>query len=99
MTEQGSFDVAGYFDGLKGELRELQLVPAVGRLMVEAKRVEEWPLEIGEGQVRAQSREWETEVDVAWVRQFYRRHGWPDAFRRKEAMKAVKKMLESWPPE
>jgi hypothetical protein len=95
--QQGLFDIAEYFEGLRDELRELMLVPAVGRFTIEVESMEERPIEIGEEQVRGQFEEWETEVDVGWVRQVYRRHGWPDTFRGEEAMRVVDEMLESLP--
>lgn len=88
-------DVESYFDELKQAYRSLKLIPCLGRLTIEADNVDERVQQISEEQVRSQTEEWGTDLDVQYIRQIYRQHGWPDSFRRDDAMEAVNQLLES----
>ena len=85
-------DVVEYFEALKEEYRSLTLVPCTGRQVIEAKNVKEGG-EVGRGEVMSQEGDFGTDVDVCWVRSVYRRHGWPDAFRREEAEREISEVM------
>jgi len=103
----GSFDVKGFFDRMKEDYRSLNLIPCLGRTTNDlASRTPERSDEIDVEEVRAQTEHWGTDLDVQYVRQIYRKHGWPDAFRRDEATAAIDELMESmsernsqWEPE
>jgi len=90
----GPYDVRDWMRDMKEAYRSLALVPCVGRVTIEADRVPERGDEIAEAEVRAQDERWGTNLDVQYVRQVYRRHGWPDAFRREEAMAVIDGLVE-----
>lgn len=87
-------DIKEYFQELKEAYRSLRLIPCVGRVTIEADSVEERASHIDEEEVLAQSEEWGTNLDKQYIRQVYRQHGWPDAFRREDAEKAVEELTE-----
>lgn len=88
-------DVKEYFATLKEDYRSLRLIPCAGNVTIEAQDVPERDKEITEAEVRAQSKSWWTDLDAQYVRQAYRSHGWPDAFRREEAFKVVRELSET----
>lgn len=78
-----------FFNNLKEQYRALKLIPAQGRITIEAGKTPERESRISEEEVNAQTETWRTNLDVQYVRQIYRQHGWPDAFRKEEAFKAI----------
>jgi hypothetical protein len=87
-------DVADFFDGLREEYRSLRLIPCPNKETELAERVDEREEPIEQSEVLAQEEEWGTDLDWQFVRQIYRQHGWPDAFRREEAIAAVEDLME-----
>lgn len=90
-------DVKSYFDDLREDYRSLKLIPCLGRITIEARDVDERAESdrISEEQVRAQTESWGTDLDVQYIRQLYRQHGWPDAFRKDDAKKAIDALSDS----
>ncbi|KAH8889057.1 hypothetical protein GQ53DRAFT_748535 [Thozetella sp. PMI_491] len=88
-------DIKDYFEELKEAYRTLKLIPCLGKVTIEAEEVPEREEEITEAEVRAQTENWGTNLDIQYVRQVYRQHGWPDAFRRDEAMNAIRALSDS----
>ncbi|OAQ63637.1 hypothetical protein VFPPC_09706 [Pochonia chlamydosporia 170] len=86
-------DVRRYLNKLKLAYRSLKLIPCVGRITIEADKVPETVRKITEEEVLAQSVNWGTALDVQYVRQLYREHGWPEAFRREDAKAAVDSLM------
>ncbi|PGH11881.1 hypothetical protein AJ80_06946 [Polytolypa hystricis UAMH7299] len=86
-------DARSYFRDLKEAYRSLELIPCRGMVTMEADAGETAD-NITEEQVGAQTEEWGTDMDVQYIRQIYRQHGWPDAFRRDDAEDAVFKLLD-----
>ncbi|KJZ69878.1 hypothetical protein HIM_10733 [Hirsutella minnesotensis 3608] len=95
--QQGN--VKDYFERLKQEYRELKLVPCLGKVTIEANHVPEAKedLVITKDQVYAQPEPWGTHLDVQYLRQLYRQHGWPQAFQEEDARRAVGELFESMP--
>lgn len=91
----GTYDVQEFFDDLKESYRNLRLIPSIGRITIEADRIEEREEKISLEEVKAQTEEWGSDLDVQYLRQLYREHGWPDAFQKVEAEKAVDDLLDS----
>lgn len=90
----GSCDVGDFLEGLKEQFISLGLVPCLGKVMIEAQGVEEGEEVITEEEVCEQGDEWYTDLDVQYVRQIYRAHGWPRVFRKEEAFEAIEKLME-----
>jgi hypothetical protein len=90
----GVWDVRVYFDRMKEAYRSLQLIPCLDFEMVEAWDEDEPDDEISIEEVLAQTDDWLTDLDTQYGRQIYRQHGWPDAFRKDDAKKAVDKLME-----
>ncbi|KAH9219781.1 hypothetical protein DL95DRAFT_383977 [Leptodontidium sp. 2 PMI_412] len=90
----GSCDVGDFLEGLKEQFISLGLVPCLGKVMIEAQGVEESEEVITEEEVCEQGDEWYTDLDVQYVRQIYRAHGWPRVFRKEEAFEAIEKLME-----
>jgi hypothetical protein len=86
-------DVKDFFDGLKEEYRSLKLIPCPRKETQLADCVAEREERIEQSEVLAQEEEWGTDLDWQFVRQIYRKHGWPDAFRRDEAIQAVEELM------
>ncbi|KLJ08184.1 hypothetical protein EMPG_09952 [Blastomyces silverae] len=84
-------DVRSYFNGLKEAYRRLDLIPCRGMVTIEAYAGEADD-NITEKQVCDQAEEWGTEMDIQYIKQIYRQHGWPYAFRRDDAEDAVSKL-------
>ncbi|RSL92422.1 hypothetical protein CDV31_015166 [Fusarium ambrosium] len=81
--------VEAFFENLKEQYRSLKLIPGRGRITIEAGKMAEREDRILTEEVRNQTGEWGTELDIQYVRQIYRQHGWPDAFRKEEAFRAI----------
>ena len=88
-------DVKEFFAALKEEYRSLRLIPYKGSVPMEAEDISECDEEITEAEICAQPEDWWTELDALYVRQMYRSYGWPDAFRREEAWKAMDELYEA----
>jgi len=86
-------DVKTLFDELEEQYRLLLLIPCPNRDTIHAIRVDERVEPIEQSEVMAQTEKWGTDLDWQFVRQIYRQHGWPDAFRRDEAIKAVEEFM------
>ncbi|MEV2194813.1 hypothetical protein AB0I02_28115 [Streptomyces phaeochromogenes] len=92
-------DLKKYFEDLKEKYRTLELIPCPDQEMIEASawRVPpEKPGEVfSEEEVLMQTVEsWGTHLDIQYTRQLYRAYGWPDAFRRDEAFREIKELIE-----
>jgi hypothetical protein len=87
-------DVREYLDELKEAYRSLKLIPCVGRVTIGAEQVPEASGSITEEEFLAQGEYWESDLDIQYIRQLYRQHGWPDAFRREDAKAAVDRLME-----
>ncbi|KAF2448472.1 hypothetical protein P171DRAFT_213397 [Karstenula rhodostoma CBS 690.94] len=85
--------IEDFFSDLKEAYRSLKLIPCPGRETEEAAWVPEGGQRIEQSAVLAQEDKWGTELDWQFVRQVYREHGWPDAFRRKEAVRAIEDLM------
>ncbi|KAF5004429.1 hypothetical protein FDECE_9067 [Fusarium decemcellulare] len=81
--------VETFFENLKQQYRTLKLIPGRGRITIEAEKMPEREGRITEEELRGQTKEWGTELDMQYVRQIYRQHGWPDEFRKQEAFKTI----------
>ncbi|KAF9775398.1 hypothetical protein IL306_006498 [Fusarium sp. DS 682] len=86
--------VETFFENLKEQYRSLKLIPGRRRITIEAEKVPETDRRIMEEEVNAQTDEWGTDLDVQYVRQIYRDHGWPECFDLEEASKAIDNWLE-----
>lgn len=87
--------VEEFFDSLSDDFEELRLIPCPGRETKIAHRVPERSEEISEEEVRAQTEKWYPGTDLDWqfVRQVYRQHGWPNDFRRQEAVRYIEEFM------
>lgn len=85
MITCGPEDVRNFFEDLKEKFRSLQLIPCPGREVGDME-VPELDRVIAEDEIRAQTEEWGTHLDWQFVRQVYRQYGWPNDFRRQEAI-------------
>lgn len=88
-------DIQLYFQSLQDAYRDLKLIPCPGRITIEAWDVVEREGIICEDQVRTQPQVWGTNLDVQYVRQVYRANGWPHAFQKANAVRAIESLLES----
>ncbi|KAH6982291.1 hypothetical protein BKA56DRAFT_585641 [Ilyonectria sp. MPI-CAGE-AT-0026] len=89
-----SYPVEVYFETLKEQYRSLELIPCPGRITMEAFKVAKRD-GVSLEEVCNQTTWWGTDLDVQYVRQLYRQHGWPDAFRKDEATKAVNDLMSA----
>ncbi|KAF2157599.1 hypothetical protein K461DRAFT_289901 [Myriangium duriaei CBS 260.36] len=98
MNPGETADVKEYFDVLKEKYRSLKLIPCLGRIVMDAERTEERESEITEEEfhehLEGKARQYD-DIYIQYIRQMYRRLGWPDAFRREEAYKAVNELMDS----
>lgn len=87
--------VEAFFDSLSDDFEQLRLIPCPGRETKEAGNVPERSEEISEDEVRSQTEKWYPGTDLDWqfVRQVYRNHGWPDDFRRQEAVSFIEDFM------
>ncbi|KAL6912435.1 hypothetical protein FSST1_010195 [Fusarium sambucinum] len=93
-------DIKEYLEGLKQAYINLDLIPCQGRVTIEVpSHVNEVPEGkiITEEEVIAQEEEWETDLDIQYIKQLYRGFGWPNAFRKDEAFRAVDQLMEKLP--
>ncbi|MFY1674384.1 hypothetical protein ACN27G_31285 [Plantactinospora sp. WMMB334] len=93
-------DLREYFEDLKDKYRRLELIPCPGREMIEVRALdvvpEEQGVELSEEEVLAQTDPYwgYSTLDVQYARQLYRAFGWPDNFRRDEAFREIRKLIE-----
>ncbi|MFD3373858.1 MULTISPECIES: hypothetical protein [unclassified Streptomyces] len=91
-------DLKEYFEDLKEKYRSLELIPCPGEEMIEVRAAgvgPEIPGEVfSEEEVLMQTDElWGTHLDIRYTRQLYRAFGWPNAFRRDEALREMKELI------
>ncbi|KAF5568543.1 hypothetical protein FNAPI_88 [Fusarium napiforme] len=86
--------VEDFFDDLKERCQSLKLIPGKRRITSEAGKVPERDGRITEEEVTDQTGEWGTDLDIQYVRQIYRDHGWPGSFELQAASEAVHEWLE-----
>ena len=94
MERKPAQDAKAYFADLKEDYRSLKLIPIPGMDSIEAWDVDERETPITEEELLAQTDDWETDLDVQYLRQVYRACGWPSAFRKDEAFDEVDSLLE-----
>lgn len=89
-------DIKDWFQRTEEAYRSLHIIPCVGRITIEADHVPERAAVLGPvtvEEVCAQTGDWKTDLDIHYLRQLYRQHGWPDAFRREDARRAVDDLM------
>lgn len=86
-------DAREFFEDLKKRFRSLELIPCPGRETHTAAAVPASAAVISEEEVRAQTEEWGTDLDLQFVRQVYRQYGWPHDFRREEAVGFIEEFM------
>ncbi|CCT67848.1 uncharacterized protein FFUJ_14584 [Fusarium fujikuroi IMI 58289] len=86
--------VEQFFDYLKEQYETLKLIPGRRQVTIEVEKVPEHGGRITEEEVTNQTEEWGTDLDVQYVRQIYRDHGWPGSFDMETAPEAIDKWLE-----
>ena len=86
-------DVKEFLDDLKNKFRSLELIPCPGRETLITAAEPENAAAISEDQVRAQTEDWGTDLDLQFVRQIYRQYGWPHEFRRAEAIGFIEQFM------
>ncbi|KAH7145462.1 hypothetical protein B0J13DRAFT_501166 [Dactylonectria estremocensis] len=91
-VNQESYPVEEYFDTLMKQYRNLELIPCPGRVTLEASNVDKRDI-VSLEEVCNQMEYWPTDLDIQYVRQLYRQHGWPGAFRKDEATKAIDDLM------
>lgn len=87
-----------WIEEMQEDYRDLRLIPCPGRVTMDCTDVPERQDEDGritEEQIRQQTEDWPTELDVQYVRQVYRDYGWPHAFRKDEAFAYMSQLLVS----
>jgi hypothetical protein len=94
MERKPPQDAKTYFAELKEDYRSLKLIPIRGMDSIEAWYAEERETPITEKELLAQTDDWETELDVQYLRQVYRACGWPSAFSKDEAFDEVETLME-----
>ncbi|KAK4172338.1 hypothetical protein QBC36DRAFT_363030 [Triangularia setosa] len=96
-----SFGVQEYIDRLKVRFSKLKLIPCDGRLVLPDKMQERDTL-VMEKDFWDQNFDnehgwhdhWGTDVDIAYIKQVYRGHRWPDNFRREECFRFMNALME-----
>ncbi|CAJ0553233.1 Ff.00g117450.m01.CDS01 [Fusarium sp. VM40] len=86
--------VEEFFANLKEQYETLKLIPGERRIMIEAENVPDRKERITEDEVNSQTQEWGTDLDIQYVRQIYRDHGWPHSFNLETASRAIGNWLE-----
>lgn len=90
-------DIEGHFEELKGKYRDLTYVPVPGDEHGEIE--EEEPNECSRLEsvdLLARGEYYGTGLDIKWVRQLYRKFGWPGPnYRKKEALQAIEDYRDS----
>ncbi|KAL2754745.1 hypothetical protein ACRALDRAFT_1064560 [Sodiomyces alcalophilus JCM 7366] len=87
-------DIKDFFRKLMDDYRCLRLIPRPGLVTQEYEGVPERDNDITEAEVCAQPERWGTDLDTQYLRQIYRKYGWPDAFQREEAFRAVDDLMD-----
>lgn len=93
-SEEGPMDIQDYFEDLKLKYRDMWLISCRGYITLEPKDVEAREENIDEEEVLSQTESWGTDLDIHYIRQIYREHGWPDKFRRADTEAAVNSHME-----
>lgn len=96
-----SIDVREYLKRQKEKYRSLEILVCPGREVWlattskahEVSAREERGGPITEKEVRAQEEDWGTELDELFVKLMWRQYGWPEAFRREEAVEAMEAFM------
>ncbi|KAF5670507.1 hypothetical protein FHETE_4414 [Fusarium heterosporum] len=83
--------VEDFFERLRELYRTLNLIPGRNRETIEAWHIPEIDRRITEEEVHAQTEEWGTELDIQYIRQVYRDHGWPLTLHWEEASGVIDK--------
>lgn len=86
-------DVKEFLEDLKSKFRSLELIPCPGRETLITAAEPEKEAAISEDQVRAQTEDWGTDLDLQFVRKIYRQYGWPHDFRRAEAIGFIEQFM------
>lgn len=86
-------DIKEFFDQLKHKFSSLVHIPCPGRETLLDTTEPPQMVAITEDQVRTQTENWGTELDLQFVRQVYRQHGWPNDFRRTEAVRFLEEFM------
>ncbi|KAK0658503.1 hypothetical protein QBC41DRAFT_360568 [Cercophora samala] len=89
------YDVQEYFDKMKREFSNLELIPCEGRILLGGGKAQGEVL-VTDEQFWGQGSDewWGTDLDVAYIQQIYREHGWPESFRREECFRTVNALLD-----
>ncbi|KAK0644366.1 hypothetical protein B0T16DRAFT_460429 [Cercophora newfieldiana] len=89
------YDVAEFFRTKKKQYRSLSQIPYPSHLTMQFETVPESSERITAEQVLSQKeREWGTDLDVQFIRQLYRDHGWPDTFRKAECFQYLDELMK-----
>jgi hypothetical protein len=86
--------VEDFFSNLRERYENLRIIPGERRITIEAENVPERKQRITEDEVNSQTEDWGTDLDIQYVRQIYRDHGWPHSFNLEAASRAVNTWLE-----
>ncbi|KAF4993625.1 hypothetical protein FGRMN_6343 [Fusarium graminum] len=81
--------VEDFFERLRELYRTLNLIPRRDRETIQAWHIPDIERRITEEEVHAQTGYWGTELDIQYVRQVYRDHGWPLTLHWEEASDAI----------
>jgi len=95
MERKPARDAKAYFADLEEAYRSLKLIPFLGMDSIEAWEVDERETPITEEELLAQTDDWETDLDIQYLRQVYRACGWPSAFRKDEAFDEAERLMEA----
>lgn len=86
-------DIKDFFEDLRHKFSSLVHIPCPGRETLLDITEPPQVVDITKEQVRAQTEHWGTELDLQFVRQVYRQHGWPHNFQRTEAVRFINELL------
>lgn len=86
--------VEDFFSNLREQYENLKLIPGKGRITIEAEKVPKRKQRITKDEVNSQAEGLGTDLDIQYVRQIYRDHGWPHSFNLEAASRAVDTWLE-----
>ena len=87
-----SMDMKEYFDFLKEQYRSLNMIKIPTEHTIEIRDSQEAAAlgEVNETLVFSQTDSWfPTSIDIQWIKQIFWSHGWPDNFRKDEALKVL----------
>lgn len=83
-----------WIDRMKDAYCRLQLLPCPGKITLDCTDVPEYENgRIMQDEIKAQTGDWPTNLDIQYVRQVYRDHGWPNAFQRDAAFSYMRDLL------